>query len=142
MRIVKNKNTYDPIKEARRYVDNANEALRDRGKLNVEWGCYEDPKYVKAAGNYLWLGVLIALEAVFHVKEEMKKKKGDTRVSVDDYIRAASQRDLKLLSWVNDGYKVMHLSMNYDGIQDKDVCKRGIQLANDIIDRCEVLLAN
>lgn len=132
---------YDPIKEARCYVTNAQDALRDHGKLNTDTGCYEDPKYVKAAGHYLWSGVLIALEAVFHVEEEKKKRKGeDNRVSVDDYILAASKRDRKLLSWVTDGYKILHLSMGYDGVGDKQICMRGIQLTNEIIDRCESFL--
>lgn len=133
---------YSPISEARRYVSNAHDALREHGQLNIELGCYEDSKYVKAAGHYLWSGVLIALEAVFHVEQDKKKRKGeDTRVSVDDYTSAASSRDQKLLAWITNGYRIMHLSMGYDGIQDKDVCMKGFQLANNIIDRCETLLA-
>ena len=137
-----NNNLNDPIGEARRYVTNAQDALRDHGKLNTDTGRYEDPKYVKAAGHYLWSGVLIALEAVFHVEAEKKKRKGkDNRVSVDDYTAAVSQRDQKLLGWVTDGYQIMHLSMGYDGIQAKVVCVEGIRLANNIIDRCESLVA-
>lgn len=103
---------------------------------------YEDPKYVKAAGHYLWSGVLIALEAVFHVEDQKKSKKGeDNRVSILDYTAALAKRDRKLLDWVNDGYKIMHLSMGYDGIGDKRVCVSGIQLANTIIDRCESMMA-
>ena len=41
----------DPIEEARRYVQNAHDVLRDFGDLNTETGRYEDPKYVRAAGN-------------------------------------------------------------------------------------------
>ena len=137
-----NHNLYDPIGEARRCVTNAQEALRDHGKLNTDSGRYEDPKYVKAAGHYLWSGVLIALEAVFHVEAEKKKRKGkDNRVSVDDYTAAVSQRDQKLLGWVTDGYQIMHLSMGYDGIQAKVVCMEGVHLANNIIDRCESLVS-
>ena len=51
----------EPIKEARRYVDNAREILDERGKLDEEGLQYEDEKYVRAAGNYLWLGILMAL---------------------------------------------------------------------------------
>lgn len=131
----------DPIRDARRYVRNAQDALRDHGKFDTETGRYEDPKYVKAAGHYLWSGVLIALEAVFHVEAEKKKKKGeDNRVSVDDYIRVASTRDRKLLGWVTDGYRIMHLYMGYDGIQEKDVCMKGFRLANNIIDKCESMM--
>lgn len=48
----------DLIKEARRYVDNAKIVLSENGKLDKKYKRYEDPKYVRAAGNYLWLGVL------------------------------------------------------------------------------------
>ena len=125
----------EPISEARRYVKNARSTLREHGKLNRETRRYEDPKYVKAAGNYLWLGVLIALDAVFHVK-----KKNTDRVSVDDYRSVVAKRDIKLLGWMNDGYQIMHLSMNYDGIQDKVICDQGFRVANEIIDRCESLV--
>ncbi len=129
------------IEEARRYVDNAKKVLNENTKVDPETGFYEDPKYVRAAGNYLWLGVLIALEAVFHVEENKKDKKGKgSRVSVNDYTAAISKRDEKLLDWVNNGYLLMHLSMNYDGIQDKKVCNQGFQLANTIIDRCAMML--
>ena len=69
----------DPIRDARRYVKNAQDALRDHGKFDTETGRYEDSKYVKAAGHYLWSGVLIALEAVFHVEEQKKSKKGEVQ---------------------------------------------------------------
>lgn len=127
----------NPIEEARRYVDNAKKALNDNGKLNTETLRYDDPKYVRAAGNYLWLGVLMALDAVFHVRADRR-----TRVNIDDYERAVSKRDKKLLGWVEDGYNIMHLYMNYDGVQSKNTCDDGFRLANDIIDRCEKLLAS
>lgn len=126
----------NPIDEARRYVDNAKKTLNDNGKLNTETHQYEDPKYVRAAGNYLWLGVLMALDAVFQIRKDRR-----TRVNIDDYERAVSKRDKKLLSWVESGYNVMHLYMNYDGIQDKNTCDSGFRLANDIIDRCASMLS-
>ena len=125
----------NPIEEARRYVDNACETLKEKAEFNTKTQRYEDPKYVRAAGHYLWLGTLIALDAVFHVREDRR-----TRVNINDYIDAVSKRDHKLQDWVNDGYSIMHLYMGYDGIQDKDVCKKGIRLARTIIDRCSVLL--
>jgi hypothetical protein len=30
--------------------------------------------------------------------------------------------------------------MGYDGIKDKKVCDRGFEVANDIIDRCALLI--
>lgn len=131
----------DPIAEARRYETNARETLRVKGKLNVETNRYDDPKYVRSAGHFLWSGALIALDSVFHVKPEKQKRKGkDSRVDVDDYIAVVSKRDQKLLGLVIDAYNVTHLCMGYDGIQDKEVCQRGFQLVNAIIDRCEMML--
>ena len=126
----------DPIAEARRYVENAKKTLRENGELDVETNSYQDPKYVRAAGNYLWLGALMALDAVFHVRADRR-----TRVDIKDYLEAVGKRDRKLLTYVNNGYDVMHLSMNYDGAQAKDISDAGFRLANNIIDRCEMMLA-
>jgi len=125
----------NPIDEARRYVENARKTLKDNGELDVELNRYEDEKYVRAAGNYLWLGVLMALDAVFHVRTDRR-----TRVDIKDYLAAIGKRDRKLLALVNDGYDVMHLYMNYDGNQQKGVCDSGFRLANDIINRCEAMV--
>lgn len=126
----------DPIAEARRYVDNASKTLRENGELDVELNRYDDEKYVRAAGNYLWLGVLMAIDAVFHVRKDRR-----TRVDINDYRECVGKRDRKLLALMNDGYDVMHLYMNYDGNQSKGVCDDGFRLANTIINRCETMLA-
>lgn len=125
----------DPIDEARRYVDNARQTLKDNGEFNAELNRYDDEKYVRAAGNYLWLGVLMALDAVFHVRGDRR-----TRVDIKDYLAAVGKRDKKLLALVNDGYNVMHLYMNYDGNQSKGVSDDGFRLANNIIDRCAAMV--
>ena len=124
----------NPIEEARRHVDNARETLREKGELNLELNRYDDEKYVRAAGNYLWLGVLMALDAAFHVREDRR-----ARVDIKDYREAIGKRDKKLLALVNDGYDTMHLSMTYDGNQRKAVCDDGFAIANAIIDRCEAM---
>ena len=124
----------DPVSEARRYVENARETLKNNAKLDPETNSYTDRKYVKAAGHYLWNGVLIILNTVFHVNE----KKG--RVNIDDYRMAVGTRDRKLLASVNNAYDILHLHMGYDGVLDKTVCNEGIRLANEIIDRCAVML--
>ena len=126
----------DPIAEARRYVENARETLKEKGELNIEMNRYEDGKYVRSAGNYLWLGVLMALDAVFHVRADRR-----TRVQINDYKEAIGKRDKKLLAYINDGYDVMYLYMNYDGNQSKGVCDDGFRIANAIIDRCEMMLS-
>ena len=125
----------DPIAEARRYVDNAKKTLRENGEYDAELNRYNDEKYVRAAGNYLWLGVLMALDAVFHVRTDRR-----TRVDIDDYREAVGKRDRKLLALMNDGYITMHLNMNYDGNPAKGVCDDGFRLANTIVDRCETML--
>ena len=112
----------EPIKEARRYVDNAREILEERGKLDDEGFQYEDEKYVRAAGNYLWLGILMALDGVFHVREDRR-----TRVNIEAYEEAVGKRDLKLLSWLTEGYSIIHLYMTYDGITSKDLCDLGFE---------------
>ena len=127
----------DLIKEARRYVDNADKALRENGRYNKELNLYEDDKYVRAAGHYLWHSVLLALDAVFHVRADRH-----TRVDVNDYYEAVRKRDKKLLALVNSSYNVMHLSMDYDGTSRKSVCDDGFHLANDIIDRCAAMAAS
>lgn len=124
----------NPIEESRRYVKNARKALKENGDLDVEQNRYRDDKYVKAAGNYLWGGVLIALDAVFHVKN------GNDRVDINDYRQAIGKRDKKLLGLVNDGYEVMHLYMMYDGCLSKRTCDAGFNLANEIIDKCAIML--
>lgn len=126
----------DLIKEARRYVDNAEKTLSENGRYNPELKLYEDEKYVRAAGHYLWHAVLMALDAVFHVRADRR-----TRVAVDDYYEAVRKRDCKLLALVNSSYNVMHLSMDYDGTPSKNICNEGFRLANDIIDRCAKMLA-
>ena len=125
----------DPIAEARRYVENARKALNENGELDTETKLYQDDKYVRAAGNYLWLGVLMALDAVFHVRKDRR-----TRVDINNYLDAVGKRDRKLLSYVNTGYDIMHLSMTYDGVPSKGVSDEGIRLANAIIDRCETMM--
>ena len=122
----------DTIEEARRYVQNAKDILAERGKLDKDGISYQDRKYVRAAGNYLWLGVLIALDVVFNVKKGKR-----TRPDINDYREAVAQRDRKLLSLVNMGYDTIHLSMNYDGNQSRDVCDTGFRITTDIINRCE-----
>ena len=125
----------DPIAEARRYVENARKTLSENGELDVETKLYQDEKYVRAAGNYLWLGVLMALDAVFKVRKDRR-----TRVDINAYLEAVGKRDRKLLNYVNTGYDVMHLSMTYDGVQAKGVSDEGFRLANTIIDRCATMM--
>ena len=130
---MKNTEITDPIAEARRYVANAEEVIK-KAKYDPELKSYTDSKYIKAAGDYLWKGCLIALDAVFHVRT------GKGRPSIDKYKMAVAKRDKKLLNSVIIGYETMHLYMGYDGTRGKKTCDMGFEYANDIINRCAVLM--
>ncbi|MBR6064067.1 MAG: DUF5618 family protein [Bacteroidales bacterium] len=123
----------NPIEEARRYVSNAKENI-SRAKYDPETNSYLDKKYIKTAGDILWKGCLIALDAVLHVR------KGKGRPSIKKYKEAASKRDGKLIRLLSFGYDTMHLVMGYDGNKDKKVCDAGFDSANAIIDRCAILM--
>jgi len=125
----------NPMEEARRYVENAKNILSENGDLDTETRLYGDRKYVKMAGNTLWSGVLLILDAVFHVRKDRR-----TRVHIEDYQEAVSKRDGKLAKLVYTGYDIMHLYMGYDGVQEKNTCDSGFRIANDIIDRCAKLI--
>jgi len=122
----------NPIEEARRYVTNAEEIIK-KSKLDLETKSYKDKKYVRIAGDTLWKGCLIALDAVLHVR------KGKGRPSIEKYKEASAKRDQKLLHFVNLGYETTHLVMGYDGNKQKKVCDAGFEAANDIINRCALL---
>ncbi len=125
----------DPVSEARRYVKNAEDILRDHGQLDYETQLYHDRKYVRMAGNTLWNGVLLIVDAIFHVKNGTR-----LHPDVNDYRNSIGKRDKKLLALFNAAYETMHVTLGYDGNPDKDVCKAGLRLANEIINRCEVML--
>lgn len=122
----------NPIEEARRYVANAEEIIKN-SKLDPETNLYRDKKYVRIAGDTLWKGCLIALDAVLGVR------KGKGRPSIAKYQEAAGKRDRKLLQFVNTGYETLHLYMGYDGNKGKKVCDAGFDYADAIINRCELL---
>ena len=123
----------DPIEEARRYVANAANVIQN-ANYDPELKIYTDGKYIKMAGNTLWNGCLIALDAL------LKIRKGKGRPSIEKYKEAAGQRDRKLLAAIVAGYDTMHLHMGYDGTKNKKTCDSGFECANAIIDRCAILL--
>lgn len=122
----------NPIEEARRYVTNAEEIIK-KASYDSELKIYTDSKYVKIAGDTLWKGCLIALDAVLDIR------KGKGRPSIEKYKEAAGKRDRKLLAAIVAGYETMHLYMGYDGTKNKDVCNSGFAKAETIIDRCALL---
>ena len=125
----------NPVDEAKRYVDNAKQTLKENGELDTATRLYGDRKYVRSAGHFLWNAVLIVLDAVFGVKTKTRP-----HPDIKDYKEAVAKRDRKLLDMVNAGYDTMHITMGYDGNQSKAVCDEGIRLATAIIARCAPML--
>ena len=122
----------NPIQEARRYVSNAKEIIK-KADYDPDTHSYTDSKYIKTAGDILWKGCLVALDAVLDVR------KGKGRPSIEKYKEAAGKRDRTLLRFVNLGYDTTHLVMGYDGNKQKKVGDAGFEIACDIIDRCAML---
>ena len=123
----------NPIEEARRYVANAKEVIKN-ANYDRNFKMYMDGKYVKMAGDTLWKGCLIALDALLNIR------KGKGRPTIDKYKEAAGKRDQKLLAYIITGYDTMHLYMGYDGTGNKKTCDSGFEYANMIIDRCAKLV--
>ena len=111
---------------------NAEEIIK-KANLDPELKIYTDSKYIKIAGDTLWKGCLIALNAVLEIR------KGKGRPSIEKYKEAAGKRDRKLLVAIVAGYDYLHLTMGYDGSKGKKTCDIGFEYANAIIDRCAVL---
>ncbi len=131
----KNMKSNELIKEARRYVDNARNTLRNNESYDPDTRSYNDRKYVRAAGHYLWHAVMLALDSVFPVRADRR-----TRVDIDAYREAVRKRDRKLLDLLNNSYQILHLHMGYDGVLAKATCDEGFRITNDIIDKCAMML--
>lgn len=122
----------EKVNEARRYVNNARELLRE--KAGKENGVYQDRKYVRLAGHAAYLGVLVALDGLFQVKK-------GTRKSVEWYQEQLRKTDRKLLDSFNAAYDTLHLAMGYDGNISADVSAAGITTAETIIQWVETRTA-
>ncbi len=120
------------VTEAKRYLNNAKEILREKG-AKVE-GHYRDSKYVKMAGHTAYTGVLFALDHYFG-----KKAKG--RKDVDWYRINISKEDRKILDSFETVHEQLHLVMTYDGAGNAEVVKIGFREAERIIDWVETRTA-
>jgi hypothetical protein len=119
----------NPIQEAGRYMQNARQTLSE--KAGKEGKYYKDQKYVKAAGNYAWNGVLLALDAVLDVRKN--KKKGQ-RINFQDYQMAVAKKDSKMNLPLLSAYESLHKALGYDGNPDFYIVQRSIKQGQDIID--------
>ena len=127
----------NPIEEAKFRADNARLILKERGLLDEEVNCYDNQKYVRKAGRALWRSVLIALDAIFEIREDRR-----TKVFIDDYLEVVAKKDEKLAKLVDVGYYVIRVCMGYDGFSYKPICDEGFRLGEAIIDHCAAMLLN
>ena len=109
--------------------------MLENTEIDNDTRSYDDPKYVRMAGNTAWNGVHIALEAIFDVQS---KKSKSARPDFKDYQGEATKKDKKLLTNMNNAYDILHKSMGYDGILSTAIVKEGFLVAKTIIDWCEL----
>ena len=122
-----------PTEEARRYIDNAREILRNKARKEDRY--YQDAKYVKMAGNTAYSGILVALDHLLS-----PKKKG--RKDVSWYKEQLATLDKKVLEAFVSAYDTLHLSLGYDGNPSEKVAHSGLEDAETIISWVETRTAN
>jgi hypothetical protein len=118
-----------PIREAERYLQNARQILSEKAEKNGDY--YHDSKYVKMAGNTAWNGVLVALDAVLHVRDNLKKGQ---RLEFKDYQEAISKVDNKMTHPLLGAYDSLHKAMGYDGNPVYKVVQSSLEQAKLLID--------
>ena len=116
--------------EAIRYMDNAKEYLK---KAKKEGKYYHDSKYVKTACGTAYSGMLLALDCYLMLKGI--NTKGKARRSIEYYQSNISGHDRKMLDYLNNAYKVLHLWGYYDGIDSASIVKEGFDEAYKIIEK-------
>lgn len=116
----------EEIKEAKRYLVNAKEILREKAGKKDRF--YADKKYVRMAGNTAYNGVLEALDTIVPAPPKGKRK------SIEHYQQYLAKKDKKMLALLNDAYNTLHLAMGYDGNLNALVVKGGLDTAGEIID--------
>jgi len=119
----------NPIQEAERYLQNARQILSE--KAEKEGNFYHDQKYVKAAGNYAWNGVLVALDAVTDVRKNLKKGQ---RIDIQDYQNAVVKMDRKMIFPFLAAYESLHKALGYDGNPNYKIVQASLENAQEIID--------
>jgi hypothetical protein len=117
----------NPYKESIRYIDNATATLKLAG---IEGRYYIDKKYVQTACGVAYVGMLKALDYLFDIKK-VPKKRG--RKSIDYYRDNLSKIDKKLLTNLNSGYDLLHLSGYYEGLTNIKAIEAGFDDAIAII---------
>jgi len=118
----------NPIKEAERYLQNAKQILSEKAVKDGNY--YDDPKYVKMAGNTAWNGVLVALDGVLNVKGNLKSGQ---RPEFQDYQNAVAKRDKKMTKPLLYAYESLHKVLGYDGNLRYVYVQDGLKQGKEII---------
>lgn len=90
------------VEEAKRYLDNAREILRE--KAHKENGYYQDRKYVRMAGNTAYSGILVALDSLLEEKAKDRK-------DVNWYKAQLTKLDKGILNSFLAAYDTLHLAL-------------------------------
>lgn len=120
------------MKDALRYIENANEILN---KSDIEDGGYADDKYVKSACGVAYLGVLRAIDQ-FLLRKGIPQKSLPKKV--EEYEKAlrkyALPRNGKMLKSFNDIYHELHIAGYYRGdLYSVEVVKAALRRAEQFI---------
>ena len=115
--------------EAKRYLANADELLAKSGSKS---GFYKDSKYVKAAGEMAWKGILMALDPLHPPVEYVSKKNRFARKSVQSY-KSILGGAFPVVEQYNSAYSSLHIAMGYDGNTNVTNKKIGWQDAKNLI---------
>ena len=118
----------NPIRESERYLENARRILSEKAEKDGDF--YNDRKYVKIAGDTAWKGVLVALDAVLHVRANMKKGQ---RPEFKYYQEAIAKRDSKMTCPLQGAYDSLHKTMGYDGNQSYKIVQNSMELGRNIV---------
>ncbi len=116
------------LTEGQRYISNAKEILKTKGKLENSF--YTDKKYVKMAGHTAYTGILYALDHANILPPLAKKTQ---RRDVKDYQEALGKINKKMLGYYVSCYQLLHLVAGYDGVGKKDVLTIAINDATELI---------
>lgn len=117
-----------PIEDARRYIDNARTLLSEKAGKDGDF--YQDRKYIRMAGNTMYNGILVALDALLG-----KKTRG--RKSVEWYQEQLGRIDRKALTHFNALYETVHLVLGYDGNTVVSISRDAIRMSHTFIDWVE-----
>ncbi|GHV18687.1 hypothetical protein AGMMS49959_01130 [Planctomycetales bacterium] len=117
--------------EAARYLRNAEDTLKKAGQ-DGKW--FADKKYVSVACGTAYLGVLLAMDAIFKLRD-VKPPKGNWRESIKYYLENAAKIDGRLARDLHTAYEILHIDGYYEGILKISTIRDGFEIAYDIIER-------